>query len=71
MDTLPEFSWKRNLNARHRGWQLRRERLDAFARAVWGKANWPLKVCDGRNLLAKWADEAQLAKGADLDATIR
>jgi hypothetical protein len=49
----------------------RREQLDGFAQAVRSKERWFFKILDGRDLGAKWAAEAQLNEGSDLDATIR
>jgi hypothetical protein len=49
----------------------RREQLDGFVQAVRSKERWFFKILDGRDLGAKWAVEAQLDKGPDLDVTIQ
>jgi hypothetical protein len=51
--------------------ERRREQLAAFADAVRRKERWYLKVLDARDLTRKWAEEAQLDAGGDLDAYIR
>jgi hypothetical protein len=70
IDKRAEYSYSDNFRALQIERQ-RREQLDAFARAVRGKENWALKICDARNLSAKWTAEAQLEEGTDLEATIR
>jgi hypothetical protein len=70
IDRHAEFrSWSPSFKARQRERQ-RQEQLNAFMRAVREKENWALKICDARNLSAKWVVEAQLEEGADLDAII-
>jgi hypothetical protein len=51
--------------------ERRREQLAAFADAVRLKERWYFKALDGRDLTRKWAAEAQLEAGDDLDACIR
>jgi hypothetical protein len=51
--------------------EYRRARLGAFADAVLRKDQWYLKALDGRGLMRKWVEEAQLDAGDDLDACIR
>jgi hypothetical protein len=51
--------------------ERRREQLAAFADAVRRKEHWYFKALDGRDLTRKWAAEAQLDAGDDLDACIR
>jgi hypothetical protein len=48
----------------------RQQRLAAFAGIVRRKEQWYRKALDGRDLLRKWAAEAQL-EGEDLEACIR
>jgi hypothetical protein len=57
-------------NQRERA-EYRRARLGAFADAVLRKEQWYLKALDGRGLMRKWVEEAQLDAGDDLDACIR
>jgi hypothetical protein len=51
--------------------ERRREQLAAFADAVRRKERWYFKALDARDLTRKWAEEAQLDAGDDLDACIR